>query len=127
MGIQPQPTVPSRPPPEADTIRNLTRIAGILALVFGIIFIIVGVIFLIVIVGIIPIILGVIDILIYTNCNEIIKLVDIGRYRDAKEKTLVWMIIGFIFGGIVVGILLLVAYLKYDELLRYTQVTSTYV
>jgi Tfp pilus assembly protein PilE len=30
------------------------------------------------------------------------------------------MIIGFIFGGIIIGILLLIAYLKYDELIRRT-------
>lgn len=35
-----------------------------------------------------------------------------------------WMIIGFIFGGLIVGILLLVAYLRYDELLRYTQIQT---
>jgi len=28
------------------------------------------------------------------------------------------MIMGFIFGGIVIGLLLLAAYLKYDEVLR---------
>jgi len=30
------------------------------------------------------------------------------------------MIIGFLFGGIIVGVLPLVAYLKYNELLRNT-------
>jgi len=36
-------TRPAAPPPEAESIRSLTRIAGILALVFGIILILVGV------------------------------------------------------------------------------------
>lgn len=48
------------------------------------------------------------------------------EYKRAKDKTLVWMIIGFILGGIIIGIIMLVAYLKYDELLRHTQLqTST--
>jgi len=118
-------TRPAAPPPEAESIRSLTRIAGILALVFGIILILVGVFALIIIVGIIPLIFGIVDIIIYTNCNEIIRLVDEGDYRRAKEKTLVWMVIGFILGGLIVGILLLVAYLRYDDLLRRVQAPAT--
>jgi H+/Cl- antiporter ClcA len=79
----------------------------------------------IIIVGIIPLIFGIVDIIIYTNCNEIIRLVDEGDYRRAKEKTLVWMIIVFILGGLIVGILLLVAYLRYDDLLRRVQAPAT--
>lgn len=105
-------------PPEAESIISLTRVAGILALVFGVIAIIIGVIMLIFIVGIIPLIFGIIDIIIYINCREIVDLVERGEYRRAKDKTLTWMIIGFILGGIIIGIVLLVAYLKYDELLR---------
>ncbi|MEM4502089.1 MAG: hypothetical protein QXV42_01405 [Ignisphaera sp.] len=110
-----------RIPPEAESIISLVKIAGILALIFGILMIIVGVVTLIDIVGIIPLVFGVIDIIIYVNCKEIISLVKDGEYRRAKEKTLVWMIIGFILGGILIGIVLLIAYLKYDELLRRVQ------
>lgn len=109
-------------PPEAESIVTLTRIAGILALVFGIILLIIGIVTIWLLVGVIPLVFGIVDILIYTNTNEIIRLVESGDYRKAKERTLVWMILGFILGGIIIGILLLVAYLKYDELLRYTQV-----
>lgn len=108
-------------PPEAESIISLTRIAGILALIIGIIALIAGVITLIILVGIIPIALGIVDILIYTNCNKIIEHVENGEYRRAKEKTLTWTIIGFIFGGIIIGVLLLIAYLKYDNLLRAVQ------
>lgn len=73
---------------------------------------------LIVFIGIFLIILGVIDILIHTKCNEIVRLVESGDHRRAKERTLVWMILGFIFSWIIVGILLLVAYLKYDDLMK---------
>lgn len=105
-------------PPEAESIITLTRIAGIIALVIGILMLIVGVLTLIVLIGIFFILSGIIDILIYSNCNDIIRLVETGDYRRAKEKTLIWMIIGFIFTWIIVGILLLVAYIKYDDLIR---------
>ncbi|MEM4717995.1 MAG: hypothetical protein QXE81_04455 [Desulfurococcaceae archaeon] len=108
----------SKLPPEAESIVSLTRIAGIIALVIGILMIIIGLITLIFIVGIFIAILGAVDILIYTNCKEIISLVESGDYRRAKDKTLVWMILGFIFSWIIVGVLLLVAYLKYDDLIR---------
>jgi hypothetical protein len=108
-------------PPEASTVKTLTLIAGILSLIFGIVLLIFGVITLIVLVGIIYIVIGIIDILIYTNCNAIRRLVNERRYEEAKSKTLVWMILGFIFGGIIVGVLLLVAYLKYDDLIRHSQ------
>ncbi|MEM4040886.1 MAG: hypothetical protein QXM83_03600, partial [Ignisphaera sp.] len=93
----------------------------ILALIFGILMIILGVVTLIFIVGILPLVFGIIDIIIYVNCKEIVSLVEDGEYRRAKEKTLVWMIIGFILGGILIGIVLLIAYLKYDELVRRVQ------
>lgn len=109
---------PRQIPPEAESVISLTRIAGILALVIAILMLVVGAITLIFFVGVFLIILGVVDLLVYFNCNEIIRLVESGDYRRAKEKTLVWMIIGFIFSWIIVGILLLVAYMKYDELIR---------
>ncbi len=105
-------------PPEAQSIKSLINIAGILALVFGILFIIYGVITLVFIVGIVPLIFGIVDILIYMQLKDIQRLIDQRKYREAKSKTLTWMIIGFILGGVLIGILLLIAYLKYDELIR---------
>ena len=69
-------------------------------------------------VGIVFIVFGVVDLLIYYNIKSIIDLIDQRRYREAKDRTLTWLIIGFIFGGVFVGVLLLIAYLKYDELIR---------
>lgn len=112
-------------PPEAESIISLTRIAGILALVIGIIMLIVGAITFFFFIGVFLIALGVVDILIYTSCNEIVRLVESGDYRRAKEKTLIWMILGFIFSWIIVGILLLIAYVKYDELIRRYQALPT--
>ncbi len=112
------------PPPEAESIKSLINIAGILALVFGIIWIIIGAITIASIIGVVFIVFGVVDILIYLQLKSITELIDRGRYREAKDKTLTWMIIGFILGGIIIGILLLVAYLKYDELLRKAAVAA---
>jgi hypothetical protein len=108
-------------PPEAESIRDLTRIAGILALIIGVILVFIGAVFIIVLVGVIPLIIGIVNILIYLNCKEITRLIDNGEYNRAKEKTLVWMVIGFIFGGVIIGVILLVAYLKYSELLKRSQ------
>ncbi|MCF8884240.1 MAG: hypothetical protein L4877_00395 [Aigarchaeota archaeon] len=105
-------------PPEAETIKSLLNISSILALIFGILWIISGVFTLFFLIGILFIVWGIVDFIIYSNIKSIISLIDQRRYYEAKDKTLMWMIIGFIFGGIIVGILLLVAYLKYDELLR---------
>jgi len=69
-------TVSSAPPPEAESIVSLTKVAGILALIFGIIAIFFGAFLIIVLVGIVPLIASVLDILIYTNCTEIIRLVE---------------------------------------------------
>ena len=108
-------------PPEADTISSLVNIAGILSLIIGIIIIIFGAVFLFVFIGIFLIAMGVLDIVIYTECNSIRKLIGERRYREAKSKTLTWAIVGFIFGWFVVGILLIIAYLKFDDLIRWAQ------
>ena len=110
--------------PEAESIKSLVKITGILSLIFGIINIIWGIAGIIVIVGIVGIIFGIIDLLIWSNCKKINELIDQRKYREAKDKTLVWMILGFIFGGLIPGILLLLAYIKYDELIRISQQTA---
>jgi hypothetical protein len=37
-----------------------------------------------------------------------------GQVQAAKDRSLVWVILGFVFGWLIVGILLLVAYLRFD-------------
>jgi len=105
-------------PPDISTIKTMNKIAKILALIFGIIFIIVGIVTIFFIIGILPLIWGIVNLIIYSKINAINLLVDQQRYVDAKNRTLVWMIIGFIFAGVIVGILLLISYLKYDEVIR---------
>jgi len=101
--------------PAASTARGLVYATSILSLIFGILMIIIGVVLLIFIIGFIPLIFGIVDILIYMQCKDIMRLIDEKRYEEAKSRTLVWMIIGFILGGIITGILLLIAYIKLGE------------
>ena len=106
--------------PEADSIKSLVRIAGI----FGIIAMIIGVIITIVLFVIFPLLalFGVLTIFIgyifYDNCNKINELIDQGQYQQAKSKTILWMIIGFIFLNMIPGIVLLIAYTKFDDLMN---------
>ncbi len=114
-------------PPEAESIKSLVKITGILSLIFGILFLIVGIGITVATIGIggiggiAWIIFGIIDLLIWSNCKKINELIDQRNYKEAKDKTLIWMIIGFIFGGLIPGILLLIAYIKYDEVIRISQ------
>jgi hypothetical protein len=108
-------------PPEAQSIKDLVKITGIIALIFGIINILWGIPGLLVLMGIVGIIFGIVDLLIWSNCKKINELIDQRKYKEAKDKTLIWMIIGFIFGGLIPGILLLLAYIKYDEVIRVSQ------
>ncbi len=108
-------------PPEAKSIMDLVRITGIISLIFGIILLISGIATLLFFVGIVPLIFGIFDLVIWMKCKEINGLMEQRRYGDARDKTLLWMILGFIFGGLLPGILLLVAFLKFDPLLRATQ------
>jgi hypothetical protein len=117
--------MPAQEPPEAQTIRSLMHIARILALIFGIIFVIAGLLTFVAavlfigfaILAIFLVLWGVIDFMIYLRLREIEGMVNQRQYEAAKSRTLIWMILGFIIGGIIVGILLLVAYLKFDPLI----------
>ncbi len=60
-------------------------------------------------------------VLFFVSCRKIAELVRQGRYQEGKSKALVWTIIGIIFAGLIPGILLLIAYLKFDPLIRNTQ------
>ncbi len=111
-------------PPEAESIKSLVKITGLIALIFGIINILWGIPGLLVIVGIAGIIIGIVDLLIWSNCKKINELVDQRKFKEAKDKTLIWMIIGFIFGGLIPGILLLIAYLKFDSVINAQQQTT---
>lgn len=60
-------------------------------------------------------IFGVIDIVIFMQMGSIRSLLDQGRLQEAKSKTLIWAILGLLLGGFLVGIILILAYMKYDS------------
>jgi hypothetical protein len=47
--------------------------------------------------------------------QRIITPIDQYRFDEAKNNTVIWIILGFIFGGVIPGILLVLAYIKFDE------------
>lgn len=61
----------------------------------------------------------IVDLLVYLNIGQIQSLVDQGMYSRAKEKTLVWMILGLIFAGLIPGILLIIAYTRFDPVIEW--------
>ena len=99
--------------PEKSTIKDMLTISWVLALIVGIILLITGIFSF----GI-SAIFGVIDIVVFYECREIIRLTDRRQLSAAKEKTLIWMIVGLIFGFIIVGIFMLIVYIKFDDLMR---------
>jgi hypothetical protein len=134
-------------PAEAQSIKSMFHITRILALVFGIILLLAGLalaaldaavystctavagnvcagIGFILIGPIILIIFGVIDFIIFVKVKSIEGLVNNRQYEQAKSATLVWMILGFILGGLIIGILLLIAYLKFDPLINASRQAS---
>ncbi len=119
-------------PPEAGSIKSLLNIAGIISLIFGILFILGAVAFLLFtfffgfIISVIYLVFGVVDLLIFMNCRSISDMVGARQYEQAKSKTLVWMIIGFIFGGLLPGIIILIAYLKFDPLINAARAPQGY-
>jgi amino acid transporter len=116
----PAPAAPiGRHAPEVESILSLNNIAGILALIFAILLLIIGAITLIFIIGVFFIIFGVVNLLIWNKLKEINSLVNQGVYQRAKEEQITWAILGLLLGGIVIGIILLISYLKYDEVIRY--------
>ncbi len=99
--------------PEKSTIKDMLTIAWVLSLIMGVILLLTGLITF----GITAI-FGVIDIVVFYECREIIRLTDRRQLTAAKDKTLIWMIVALIFGFIIVGIFMVIAYLKFDDLIR---------
>ncbi len=110
-------------PPEAGSIKSMCNIAGILAMIAGILLLIGGVIWIILagfigaFIAIFFVIAGIFWILFYMACKGIVDMVNARQYEQAKSKTMLWMIIGFIF-GFWLGLILLIAYLKFDPLIN---------
>ncbi len=127
----PAPAAPagySADPPDLVTLRSYLNVARILALVFWIIgglSVIVGLVSLFLLVfGIFAfspgwfvyeILFTVVNFLMWHRVEEIRTQVEQRQYAAAREKLLLWMILGWLF-GIINGILLLLALLRLDQL-----------
>ncbi len=132
--------------PEAESIKSLLYAVRLLAVIFGVLLFLFGIVYLAIVlvfarscgmmafgtycgapvgaalVGpVLLLIFGVVDVVIYLKMKEIEGKVNARQYEAAKEQTLVWMILGFILGGVIVGILLVIAYVKFDPLIRTAQ------
>lgn len=107
--------------PEADSLISLNHAAGIISILLGILFLIFGILTVIAFFGIFFIVFGIIDMYIWGKLKEINALLRNKNYRHAKSDQLTWAVIGFFLGGIIIGIILFICYLKYDELIRLEQ------
>jgi len=131
-------------PPEAQSIKSMLHIARIFAIIFGILFFLGGLAYVAWIaylasvcstfVGIdaycggfligylifplFILIWGIFDVILYIKMKSIEAMVNARQYQQAKSATLIWMILGFILGGIIIGVLLLIAYIKFDPLIN---------
>ena len=103
-------------PAAAETIISLNNVAGIISLLFAIFFLVIGVLTLIVFVGLFILIFAFVNFLIRWKLNEINSLIKERKFNQARNEQLIWMILGFILGGVIIGLILLIAYVKYDEI-----------
>jgi hypothetical protein len=109
--------------PKLRSLRNLLDLSKIFAIIFVIINLLWAVVSIVATLGFgiffawIPIVAAVLNYLIYDHIKRAESLVAAGRYFEAKESLLIWMILGFFTGFALLGILLLIAYLDLDSLI----------
>ena len=118
--------------PELASIRQLLNYGKIVALIFwilGILWVLVAIVGLAIaatfglagaVAGslVYPILFTILNLLAWMQIPHIETHVTAGQYAAAKDKTLIWGILEII-GGIVPGILLLIAYSKFDAMMRW--------
>jgi len=98
-------------------IKDLIYISKILAFVVGVSNIIWGSITVTIGIGSIGIAFGVIDLWLSYECHRALALLRLERIRELGDKLIVALILGFLFTWLSVGIILLLAYLKYRKLI----------
>lgn len=105
-------------PASAAESRKLLYVGQLLALVFAIIGILVGVIRIItgsLIDGVASLVMGALGLLVvYMLKEKVFSNLDQGKYKQASDDLILWLIIGF-FVYIIPGIVLLLGYLKLQE------------
>gem|GEM_PF-349455 len=128
-------------PPEVQSIKSMLHLAKLLAIIVGILFLLGGIAYAAflafastvcsgydaycggavigALIGAIWIVIGgVVAIIVYMQMNSIEAKVNDHQYEAAKSQTLIWMVLGFIF-GILLGIILLIAWLKFDPVIAW--------
>ena len=103
-------------PPDVQTVRTLNLIAGILTILS-----LLGALFLTLIFPVFVILLIIDVVILWYIFSKIPNELNNQRYVEAKHDTLIAMILGFLFAFVLSGILLLIAYLKYDTIIRSVQ------
>lgn len=125
---EPPPSTSAAPlPPTSpvDSALSVLRVARILAIVLGILQVIVGLSFLgfLASVGapgwaylfsIFVIVWSLVDFGIAIAVGGIREQVTAGKFQEARSALLLWVILGFVLGGIILGVVLLLAYVKLD-------------
>ncbi len=113
--------------PKIKEAREMFRYAAIFFLIaalvtglWGLVDILSGLIFLSgfsILSGIVKIVLAVLAILIKDKfVDNVITPIDQGMYRISQEDIILYMILGFIFGLLISGILILLGYIKFNEI-----------
>ncbi|MGC8584560.1 MAG: hypothetical protein ACP5RZ_00915 [Thermoplasmata archaeon] len=108
-------------PPHLDTIRIMNMISAIIFIIIGIFLIFYGLMYIFIFTGLFPLIIGIIDIISAVKVLKINEFVKNKQYVLAKNITLQYMVLGFIFGIILPGIILLISHSKYDDIISYHQ------
>jgi hypothetical protein len=120
----PVPPPAMQEPAEAQSIKSILKVVRILAIIFGVLALIAGIAFVVlipfgVLVGGVWLILGgIVALVVYLQMKSIEEKVNARQYEAAKSQTLIWMILGFLF-GLLLGIILLIAFLKFDPLINW--------
>ncbi len=121
---------PGVEPPEVSSLKSLLNISRIVTLIFLVIGLLVGVATIAILIafagalgifGVWAILWFIVDLVIFIQIGNIRDMVNAGQLQAAKDKMLIWWILGFIFGGVIVGILLLVTWLKFDSAIAAVQ------
>ncbi len=96
-------------------------ISAIIFIIIGIFLIFYGLMYIFIFTGLFPLIIGIIDIISAVKVLKINEFVKNKQYVLAKNITLQYMVLGFIFGIILPGIILLISHSKYNDIISYQQ------
>ncbi|MGC8581237.1 MAG: zinc-ribbon domain-containing protein [Thermoplasmata archaeon] len=101
-------------PPEASTIKTFNKLGAVVLIVIGVIWILT-----ILVMDILGPILGIIDIIFAVWLLRINKDIDAKNYAGHKNRQLMIGIVSIITGVVIGAILPLLAYMKFDNMIRY--------